>query len=642
MGLNGMSQVKVIDSNQTMRDDILRVNDVFFAHPSNDAYAAVRPQGGPKIAHPLVDVPLGACHILLHSNGNYYMTGTYGGYDVKVNDGIYLWKSTDLCHWEALGNVFDIEAHGSWSSSRAIRFEIMTRRGPQRIHLKDEPGCDYRAVIAPKLFEIAGTVYITYAMNYGGTGLLRSLTGLPEGPFGEDNQITADGYSASLFQDDDGLVYYLYGSGKIARMADDMRNVIESFTSLHTSTDYQQYTTVQRAVETPDVGESGAYMIKHEGAYYLFCADHFYRMGEPNYDNFVAVSSHLRGPFSRRYLALPHGGEATYFKDKQGQWHGVFAGHDRYALHVDRCAIVPMQFGPDRHVRAADGYIFENSPVGRSTPLRWQEGVGNFIRDTQISQGHDGYYYLTGTTKASSEHQGIELWRSRTMDDFEYLGIVWRPESGEKHAYNAKKHGQTRAFWAPEIHYVRNNYYITFSLQFGGTLLLRSATGQGEGPYEFVGPITDEWIDSSLFEDEDGTVYFVWQDGKIAKMKEDMSGLAEEMTLLTDANGNTVGYEGVSLVRMDGKYVLSAAAWQGDIRVDGTYDLMCAVSDCVHGPYHVRHVAVPHGGHGSLFQSFTGQWYATLFGNDRTAPYRKRPGVIPVKLVDSKVVTIEI
>ena len=34
-------------------------------------------------------------------------------------------------------------------------------------------------------------------------------------------------------------------------------------------------------------------------------------------------------------------------------------------------------------------------------------------------------------------------------------------------------------------------------------------------------------IDASLFEDDDGTVYYLWHSGKIARMKPDMSGLAE-------------------------------------------------------------------------------------------------------------------
>ncbi len=637
----GIKMVQVINSNQTMRDDMILVNDVFFAHPSNNLYAAVNPteQGNP--VKPLLDIPLGACHVLLHKDGFYYMTGTYGGYDVKENDGIYMWKSSDLIQWEALGKIFDIEQDGSWCKSHAIRFQIQTRLGQQKLFLKDEPGCDFRAILSPKLFAIHQEIYLTFAMNYGGTGILKSTTGLPQGPYVDYAKITEDGYSSSLFVDEDQSIYYLYDSGKIARMSSDLRNVVEPFTEIHISHDYQQFTTVQRAVDTKTVGVNGAYMIKHEGYYYLFCADYFYRMGHANYDQFVAVSPSLTGPFSKRYLAIPHGAEATYFQDKNQVWHAAISGHDQYSFHNNRFSVIPMTFQDHRYLRPADRIILENSPVGKSRKLHWQEGAGDFIRDTQIEAGPDGYYYLTGTTKASSDHQGIELWRSHSLDDFEYIGLVWQPDLDQNLWYNQQKNGQTRAFWAPEIHFVRNNYYITFSLQFGGTVLLKSTSGRGEGPYEMVGQMTSDLIDSSLFEDDDGTVYFVWQDGRIARMKEDMTGFAEEAQLLTDANREVVGYEGVFIVKIDGKYVLGAASWNGDIRVDGTYDLMCAVSDQLYGPYSPRKVAVPHGGHGTIFKAFDGQWYSTLFGNDRTAPYRKRPGIIKVSRQGDLISTIE-
>ena len=39
------------------------------------------------------------------------------------------------------------------------------------------------------------------------------------------------------------------------------------------------------------------------------------------------------------------------------------------------------------------------------------------------------------------------------------------------------------------------------------------------------GPLTPN-IDASLLADDDGKVYFVWQNGMIARMKDDMTGLA--------------------------------------------------------------------------------------------------------------------
>jgi hypothetical protein len=58
------------------------------------------------------------------------------------------------------------------------------------------------------------------------------------------------------------------------------------------------------------------------------------------------------------------------------------------------------------------------------------------------------------------------------------------------------------------------------SARTSGCGLLKSTSGKPEGPYVDVQPnerIGDE-IDASLFEDEDGTVYFLWHSGKIARM----------------------------------------------------------------------------------------------------------------------------
>ena len=92
----------------------------------------------------------------------------------------------------------------------------------------------------------------------------------------------------------------------------------------------------------------------------------------------------------------------------------------------------------------------------------------------------------------------------------------------------------------------------------GGTGLLKSTSGKAEGPYVDVhpkGPLTDE-IDASLFVDDDGKVYFVYQNGKIARLNEEMNELAEKPRLLKPANNDQVGFEGAFMTKIDGKYVL--------------------------------------------------------------------------------------
>ena len=69
----------------------------------------------------------------------------------------------------------------------------------------------------------------------------------------------------------------------------------------------------------------------------------------------------------------------------------------------------------------------------------------------------------------------------------------------------------SRAVWAPEIHYLRGNYYICLSMAPSGTSILRSSTKKPEGPYVHAvsaeKPVTGG-IDPTLFEDDDGKVYF--------------------------------------------------------------------------------------------------------------------------------------
>ena len=115
-------------------------------------------------------------------------------------------------------------------------------------------------------------------------------------------------------------------------------------------------------------------------------------------------------------------------------------------------------------------------------------------------------------------------------------------------------------------------------------------------------------IDASLFEDDDGTVYFLWHCGKIARMKPDMSGLAEPYRWLKTATPDPdpkhhselcagifgkdsfdhVGYEGMFLFKAGGRYYLCCSE-----HFDGRYSCMVATSENIYGPYGARYEAIP-------------------------------------------------
>ena len=288
-------------------------------------------------------------------------------------------------------------------------------------------------------------------------------------------------------------------------------------------------------------------------------------------------------------------------------------------------------------------------------PLAGLRGIGDMpLRDTSVCRGPDGTWYLTGTVPPFwGYNEGIKVWKSKDMASWEPLGMVWRYGSSPWH----KKYLDVKKpLWAPEIHYLKGTFWLTYSLpgwdgtgKTSGSGLLRSTSGKAEGPYEDVQPaerMGDE-IDASLFQDDDGSVYFLWHCGKIARMKDDMTGFAEPYHWLkttgTDPDPHHhsglcagifgkdsfdhVGYEGMSLFKAKGKYYLSCSeGW------DGRYSCCIATADKIYGPYGPRYEAIPHGGHNQFFQDEIGNWWSTYFGSDDKAPWQEKPGVLPVRL----------
>jgi len=251
------------------------------------------------------------------------------------------------------------------------------------------------------------------------------------------------------------------------------------------------------------------------------------------------------------------------------------------------------------------------------------------VRDTCICLGPDGIYYLIGTTGHPTwwqTNEGIRIWKSKDLKKWDPFGLVWTFEKDG--TWQRKFVNGNRAIWAPEVHYAKGTFWITYCVNYGGTGILRSTTGKAEGPYADIkpdGPLTGE-IDASMFADGDGKVYFVYQDGKIARMKDDMTGLAEAPRLLKPANFGHVGFEGAFMFKANGRYYLSCAE-----SVNGEYHCYVASSKSIYGPYGDRYLAIPHGGHNMLFKDKNGNWWSTFFGSDGNAPFTERPAILPVE-----------
>lgn len=219
---------------------------------------------------------------------------------------------------------------------------------------------------------------------------------------------------------------------------------------------------------------------------------------------------------------------------------------------------------------------------GLVPPIR--PAIELYLRDGMVTLGGDGYYYLTGSSGDNiwAYTKGVELWKSPDLKSWKYLGLVWDIDrDAEDWVKHWRQHPRraVRAVWAPEIHYIRGNYYICFSMCPHGIGILKSATGKPEGPYVNAfsnpGPVVDG-IDATLFEDTDGKVYFTYGPAKqIAQLKDDLSGFvspfrsivfddpdhnpANHAAKCVQRGMNDLGHEGAVLFKRNGKYYLGAA-----------------------------------------------------------------------------------
>lgn len=259
------------------------------------------------------------------------------------------------------------------------------------------------------------------------------------------------------------------------------------------------------------------------------------------------------------------------------------------------------------------------------------------LRDTFICTGPDGNYYMTGTTGPDfwDNNYVIHIYRSADLVTWEDLGVVWDFRTDATWAKEISKEDRVPV-WAPELAYVNGNWYMTYSMGFwdgfsGGVLV--STTGKPEGPYVDTSErrLVDN-IDGSLFTDDDGTTYFIYKDGLIAPMKEDLSGFTGKFKPLYAADGLPVGFEGCSILKHNGKYYLTAATYNQSYDENGnlitTYDSMIAVSDSLYGPYSETRLLLRNGGHNNLFVDREGNVWTTLFAPSGNLGFNCKPAIV--------------
>lgn len=336
----------------------------------------------PASARLLVDEFLRDPHILAAPDGAYYLTGTTRLPEhpnaLTWNRGVRLWRSRDLRNWDDLGFVWELDHGPSWLRRYAIS-------GPEPRWL--EPAEFQAAGFAPNAQNVRRCVWApeihylprqrTYVIaasanhnmgiptehwvgdTFGGTFLLRSTSGRPEGPY----EVTSEGpitdlVDMSLLVEEDGSVWLVGQGGRTGRLEDDLA----SFRHLRSA--WQKEFPVR-----PDYAE-GDYMLKRDGRYFFFQAINGNRRADGthtygnerdlaarhvSYDMLLSSASRMMGPYGPRRTVLVGGGHGSPFCDHEGcWWTTVFSkpGEWRPVSVPDQCRpyLVPMRWDGEHFV----------------------------------------------------------------------------------------------------------------------------------------------------------------------------------------------------------------------------------------------------------------------------------------------------
>ncbi len=632
-------------------------------NPRNQLPDNVPTRAWPSIAiRPMLDVPLRDTAICRGPDGAYYLTGTLGP-DFDNSRVIKLWKSTNLVNWTELGVAWDLDTD-PMKNIRASTGQRYWRRP-----LGAGQAAMARGIVAPELHYIKGNWYICFSINNQGCHLLKSQTGQPAGPYVDVGQITIGGGDPSLFEDDDGKVYFLFDGGWMARMKDDLTGLAERPRLLQpqpASTLPRGYNAAFDPNEQSDhprqVGQRGAFLFKAHGRYYLTAADDCTRTGFSVNDTFIAYADNIYGPYSHRHYMVGHGGGVTVFQDTEGDWWTTFYGADDRAAFRDRPSIVPLKWitwddwdlyfpiNSETFPRQPQHVFTERGPWAEMRPFLNVAG-----RDLHLFNAPNGYYYFSGSMIGRPDE--LVIWRSRDLIHWEEIPIMKYQDLKFIDALKPVREFY-RVFWHCPMYRLKDNYWIRFDIflperPWGPypAAWLRSTSGQPEGPYEvfmhndtgLVSPVQGADGKFYVFRGVPGDLWSAEFTEIGDPLEQDLSQYKFQRVITSPPNMKCVTDGPGGVLRVGGKFIYVGPRWGGAFwsqelersRYLGTYDIHYLVGLKPTGPFG-RPRVIPHGNIGTIFQDKKGYYWAVQFGNEHTGPWWSRPGLVPLKVTETE------
>ena len=232
---------------------------------------------------------------VIRVDDTFYLVST----TMHLMPGAPIMKSKDLKNWETVGYIFDKLTD---SPKYDLQQGTAYGRGQWATSLKYHNGKFY-ALLAPNEQGSMGDTYIFSAEK-------------AEGPWTIVSRMRHF-HDCSLFFDDDGRVYVIYGTGELMELKPDLSDVIEG-------THMQIF---QREEDEKGLLE-GSRVIKHNGKYYLLMISHVYAPGKHRREVCYRADD-IHGPWEKQVIlesefgGFSYEAQGTIVDTKDGDWYGI-------------------------------------------------------------------------------------------------------------------------------------------------------------------------------------------------------------------------------------------------------------------------------------------------------------------------------
>lgn len=229
-----------------------------------------------------------------------------------------------------------------------------------------------------------------------------------------------------------------------------------------------------------------------------------------------------------------------------------------------------------------------------------------------------GTYYMSSTTMHMSP--GLPIMKSKDLVNWQLVSYAYDVlDTVDALTLRNGKSAYGKGSWASSLRYHNGTFYVTTFASTTGKTYIYTTKDIEKGPWKAVS-FKPYMHDHSLFFDDDGKVYMIYNGGRImlAELSGDMSGVKPGTTpqvIIENASapaGASIGLpaEGSQMFKVNGKYYLFNITWpRGGMRT-----VVIHRADKITGPYEGR-VALQDRGiaQGGLINTPQGNWYAYLF-----------------------------